>query len=458
MTQPERVLVVGNGGRECALANAVLVSPDVERLLITPPNWGVLDPQGGARVTALSVAVSDHAGLLAAAQEHNVDLAVIGPEAPLCDGLADKLRQAGVRVLGAGKAGARLEGSKAFAKDFMQRHGIPTGQSKVFDDADALLGHVSTIDGPCVLKADGLAAGKGVILCSNREEALAAAKRMVVDRAFGAAADRVVVEERLFGREISFTCLVANPQEASLVAASTDYKPLLDGDQGPNTGGMGNICPTPFATDEVLREFQEQIFTPFLAGLQADGLDYRGFLFIGTMLTADGLKVLEFNARLGDPEAQVVLPLVSLDWASAMAEVAEGRLPPVTYHQQYGACVAVVLASKNYPFGKSEPALIEGLERVHKQGLLTGDPPPVCLHFAGVSKEASAAADPGSGEGYINYYDKLQAVRFLATGGRVLAVSALGSDLSDARRLAYEVVGNLHFEGMQYRTDIGQIR
>lgn len=472
MDEPRRILVVGNGGRECALSCALLLSPRVEALYISPANWGVVDPyadRGGSRVQALDIKVGDHAALAQAARDYAIDLAVVGPEQPLVDGVADELRAAGIPVMGPGREAARLEGSKLFAKQFMQRHGIPTGGFESFTDYGSLKSHLEQLDGPCVLKADGLAAGKGVIVCSGREEALAGAKRIMDDREFGSAGDLALVEERLYGDEISFTCLVSGT-EARLLLASTDYKPLLDGNEGPNTGGMGNICPTPFATPEVIAEFEEKILKPFSAGLKADGLDYRGFLFIGTMLNEQGLKVLEFNVRIGDPEAQVVLPMVEADWPRLLAGIAAGELDTAGITIRPGACVAVCVATANYPYGKSEPAVIEGLDRVHNRGLLTpapdsppGAPPPVSIYFAGVSAEAAneaAAGDDNTGaeQPYGNYYSNLGQRRYLATGGRVLAVSAYGADLSDARRLAYEVLGNLRFDGMKYRSDIGKLR
>ena len=471
MDEARRILVVGNGGRECALSCAMLLSPAVEALYITPANWGVVDPfatSGPSRVQTLDIKVGDHAALVQAAREHRIDLAVVGPEQPLVDGVADELRQAGIPVMGPGREAARLEGSKLYAKEFMARHGIPTGGFVSFADYPALRAHIEQLDGPCVLKADGLAAGKGVIVCSDREEALKGAVRIMEEREFGGAGDLALVEERLYGDEISFTCLVSG-SEARLLAASTDYKPLLDGNQGPNTGGMGNICPTPFATPEVIAEFEERVLKPFSAGLRADGIDYRGFLFIGTMLGEQGLKVLEFNVRLGDPEAQVVLPMVEADWPRLFAGIAAGELDTAGITIRPGACVAVCAASANYPYGKSEPALIEGLDRVRDRGLLTptadsapGTPPPVNIYFAGVSVEAAAEAagdaPDTATQPYANYYDDLSRWRYLATGGRVLAVSAYGNDLSDARRLAYEVLGNIHFEGMKYRGDIGKMR
>ncbi len=460
---PRIVLVLGNGGRECALATALLESPGVAQVILAPPNHGVRDAQHvppdaatgpSPRLTLLELDLADHAAVVAAALLYGAELAVIGPEAPLCAGLADALRAAGIPCAGPGRVAAQLEGSKAFAKDFMRRHGLPTASSAVFTDYAALCEYVTAQDRPLVLKADGLAAGKGVLLCPTRDEGLSAAARLMQAREFGTAGATVVVEEMLSGREISCTCIVASGEDGvaagQLVATSTDYKRLGDGDTGPNTGGMGNICPSPFATPEVLQEFHDAIFAPLLLGLQQDKLDYRGFLFIGVMLTDAGLKVLEFNVRLGDPEAEVVLPLSDANWAQVLSLVAQGSLPQELVQLRDGACVAVVLASANYPYGRSEPAPITGLERLAARGLLHGAPPAVRVYFSGVGLGSPGlvgrAAVPAQPES-----------RFVATGGRVLVLSALGRDLSDARRNAYEAVGNIRFDGMGYRGDIGYL-
>lgn len=462
MKYPNRIMIVGNGGRECALANALLLSPEVDEVVLTGPNWGVVDPLADAgkphRARVLALKATDTEALTAAAQEAGSDLVIIGPEAPLAAGLADELRAAGIATLGPGREASRLESSKLYAKEFMRHHGIPTAAYGVFTAADTLIQHARRLEGPAVLKADGLAAGKGVIICRTAEQAVAAANRLMVEREFGSAADTVLVEELLTGPEISFTCLISGG-EGRLLAASTDYKRLRDGDHGPNTGGMGNICPSPYAGNEVTREFNERILQPFLAGLKADGLDYRGFLFVGTMLTADGLKVLEFNVRLGDPEAQVVLPMIAADWPAVFHAASQGKLDEVEFERRPGACVAVVAASGDYPAGKSEPAEIVGLDRVWKRGLLKHDPDeplkpaPAGIIFAGVGR------DPLPPDGsYANYYAEIGDAKFLATGGRVLAACATGNDLSSARRVAYEVLGNLRFEGMQHRSDIGKLR
>lgn len=454
MEYPAKVMVVGNGGRECALATALLESEKLERLYITPANWGVVDSVGSGRVTVLSAKPDDTAGIVSLAAQHGVQLVVIGPEAPLVAGLADRLRTAGIPTVGPGAQAARLEGSKLFAKQFMDSCSIPTGACRAFTSIDQCQDYIAAIDGPCVVKADGLAAGKGVIVCGSRSEAEQAAQRIMVKREFGEAGDTCIVEERLSGPEISFTCLVGGGR-AELLGASTDYKPLLDGNEGPNTGGMGNICPTPHATSEVVAEFNERILAPLMHGLAEQRLDYRGFLFVGTMLTGAGLKVLEFNVRLGDPEAQVVLPMNAADWPEVLGGVAAGYLSLTGVRRRDGACVAVVLASAGYPVDKAQPQEIRGLGRVKERGLLAGNPPPVRIYFAGVGREVDEAANMDMP--YRNYYDALDGVRYLATGGRVLAISAYGESLSDTRRLAYEVAGNVTFEGAQLRSDIGKV-
>jgi phosphoribosylamine--glycine ligase len=484
VSYPARILVVGNGGRECALANALLLSPRVEALYIAPPNWGIVDPRvlheadAPSRVSALELPVSDNAGIVAAAQEHRIDLVIIGPEAPLVAGLADELRNAGIPCVGPGRAAAQLEGSKRYAKQFMARHGLPTAAHREFHDAAALLAYVADCPLPVVLKADGLAAGKGVAVCPTREAAQAAAQALMVERVHGDSGAAVVVEECLTGPEISFICLVAGGR-AEVLPPGSDYKRLRDGDQGPNTGGMGNICPTPHCDDDTLVEFVRDILAPTVRGLAADGLDYRGFLFVGTMQTPQGLKVIEYNVRFGDPEAEVMLPLCDCDWPAVLAGVAAGELPRAdlapggfTDHPgqhgpirlRDGACVAVMLASAGYPEAKAPPARIDGLERVFAQGLLTPppradgqgwDPPAVQVCFAGVSVGAELAR-PGTVAVWGPRAE--QAPPLLATGGRVLCISARAADLSLARRLAYEVAGNIHFEGMQLRTDIGKLR
>ncbi len=457
MDYPRRILIVGNGGRENAIGNALLLSERLEELWITPANWGLVDHIGSGRVHTLDVPAMDLDGVVRAAQEIQAGLVIVGPEDPLCAGLADRLREAGIPAVGPGREAARLEGSKLYAKQFMRRHGIPTADFAEFTELDALLAHIDSGEGPLVLKADGLAAGKGVMVCADRQEAREAAKVLMEERRFGDAAAMVLAEECLLGREISFSVLISGSR-AEVLPPSSDYKRLQDDDKGPNTGGMGNICPTPWATDEVIVEFSRDILAPFMRGLRADDLDYRGFLFVGTMITPQGLKVIEFNVRFGDPEAEVVLPLCEADWPQLLARMAAGELPEGAVALREGACLAVVLASGNYPHAKSEPATISGIERLHGQGLLQAEheggrirPPLVMLHFAGVSREGEAGA-------YANHFEIDAEASYLATGGRVLALSAHGADLSAARRLAYEAAGNLHFEGMQFRTDIGKLR
>ncbi len=442
-----RILVVGNGGRECAMANALLLSPKVSELCITPANWGVRDPFDENRVRREELNVMDTEGLLRLAVEAGTDLTVVGPEAPLGAGIVDAFRAEGLRIFGPNREAARLESEKSFAKDFMLRHGIPTGQAAIFADYDEALKYLASAEYPIVLKADGLTAGKGVIICPDQAVARTALEQIMVEDKFKGAGKKVLVEEHLTGPEISFLCFFDGQTAVPLPPAS-DYKRLKDGDEGPNTGGMGCMCPSPYATPEVVSAWEEKVLAPFVEGCRKDGLDYRGVIYFGTIVTKDGLKVLEFNVRMGDPEAQAQMPLLESDLAEVLAAVESGTLAPGQCRFSDGATVTVVLASANYPYGSSPPTPIEGLERIAQFN--TGDDsisdgtahrlPRVNVFFAGVSK---------SGE---------EPDTLLASGGRVLAVTARGRHLSEARRLAYEAVGNLHFTGAQYRTDIALLR
>ncbi len=441
------ILVVGNGGRECAMANALLLSPKVGELCITPANWGVRDPFDENRVRREELNVMDLDGLLRLAEESETDLTVVGPENPLAAGIVDAFRQRGLRIVGPDRKAARLEAEKSFAKDFMLRHGIPTGGAEVFTDFEEAAKHLDGAAYPLVLKADGLAAGKGVIICPDRETARATLEQMMVEDKFKGAGKKVLVEECLTGPEISFFCFFDGTTAVPMPPVS-DYKRLKDGDEGPNTGGMGCMCPSPYATPEVVAEWREKVLQPFVKGCQEDGFDYRGVIYFGTMVTDDGLKVLEFNVRMGDPEAQAQMPLLQNDFVDVLAAMESGTLDALRASFSDEATVTVVLASANYPFGSSPPARIEGLERIAQFNNGGGTPngsifkrlPRVSVFFAGVGRQADD--------------DEV----LLASGGRVLAVTARGNGLSEARRLAYEAVGNIHFEGAQYRTDIALLR
>lgn len=465
-----RILVVGNGGRECAIANTLLVSPKVTRLYITPENFGVVDPFDGGRVFLRDIPANDVDALLRFARSEEIHLTVVGPEAPLALGIVDSFRAEGMRIVGPEKRAAMLEASKSFAKSFMDRFGIPTAKWQAFEDYQLALESLKDMSFPLVVKADGLAAGKGVIVCNSYQQASDALTQMMVKQIFGPAGEKVVIEEFLSGKEISFFCFF-DGKDVLETPPVTDYKRLLDGDNGPNTGGMGCICPSPFATSEVISEWREKILKPFINGCEEMGFDYRGVIYFGTIITESGLKVLEFNVRLGDPEAQAILPLLCTDLVDVLVAMESGKIVRAKAKFSDEATVTVVLASKNYPYASSPPAKIEGLERVAEflseedeftNGSIFRRLPKVNLFFAGVSKGRTFVPDAVE-EGDISDVSRIlrrgeEREEYFATGGRVLGVTARGKDLSDARRLAYEVVGNIHFEGMQFRTDIGKLR
>jgi phosphoribosylamine---glycine ligase len=396
-----KVLLVGSGGREHALAWKIAQSPALSELHAAPGNPGIA---GLGRCHPLRM--DDVEGLLALCREQAIDLVVIGPEAPLVAGVADGLRRAGVPVFGPGAAAARIEGSKSFAKEVMRAAGVPTA---------AELEHVRA---PCVVKADGLAAGKGVFVCRTQVEAEEAWKRA---QALG---DRIVVEELLEGEEVSVFALT-DGVEAVLVPPAQDFKRLGDGDEGPNTGGMGSYSPVPFLTDDEAEEILELVHRPVLAELTARGAPYVGLLYAGLMLTEEGPRVLEFNCRFGDPETQAVLPRLDGDVLALLASAAEGRLNAREASVSGDAAVTVVLAGRGYPDAPETGVEIQGLAEAEAAGAL--------VFHAGTA---------------------LRAGRLVSAGGRVLAVTATAPTVSDARDRAYEAVTRIDFPGAHYRSDI----
>jgi len=418
-----KVLLIGSGGREDALAWALERSPRLTRLDCTPGNAGMT-----GRGRCLDIKAEDVDGLVAQALGEAYDLVVVGPEAPLVAGLADRLRESGLAVFGPDAAAAKIEGSKIFAKELMTRHGIPTAGYRVFDEVTAARKYLASSEAefPCVVKADGLAAGKGVILCDNRDQATAAAVSMLERGAFGAAGSRVIVEEMLRGREASFFVLTDGEQFVEL-ATCQDYKRALDGDGGLNTGGMGTYSPSVYLDDKLRAEIVETIVRPTIAGLAADGTPYRGVLYVGVMLTDDGPKVLEYNARFGDPETQVLMPRLDGDWLELLHAAATGALAgqQPAWHEQ--AAVCVVMASGGYPGSYDKGLPIRGLDA-------TASMDDVVVFHAG-----TAARDDGT---------------VVTSGGRVLGVTALGSDLEAARTRAYQAVGRIDWDGEHHRNDI----
>ncbi|MBI3507650.1 MAG: phosphoribosylamine--glycine ligase [Proteobacteria bacterium] len=423
------VLLVGSGGREHALAWKLRQSPLVEFLFALPGSSAIADlaqcvpgdPNKGAAVAMFC-------------KENKIRLVVVGPEAPLAAGLADVLRAEGIAVFGPGKEAAQLESSKAYAKEFMKRHGIPTAASEVYDDAAKARDAAAEIELPVVVKADGLAAGKGVRICNTRQEAIAAVQDFMVKRELGDSGARVVLEQFLEGPEV--TVLALCDGEAILpLAPSRDHKRVWDDDLGPNTGGMGAFAPVAIDA-ETDRRIRTEVLDRVLKGLNADALDYRGVIYCGLMLTKDGPKVLEFNVRFGDPETQAVMPLLKSDFAELAQAAAERKLKGRKVEFHSGAAVCVVIASEGYPGTPATGRTITGLEKPRLAPMPAGE-------------RISVAEDIVFHAGTV-YKDN----RWTTTGGRVLGVSAHGADVAQARSRAYATVRRIQFEGMHFRGDI----
>jgi phosphoribosylamine---glycine ligase len=418
-----RVLLVGGGGREAALAWALTRSPLLTELACAPGNAGIR-----AHASCVPIAAEDVPGLTAHAEAAAYDLVVVGPEVPLVAGLADRLRERGLHVFGPSAAAAMIEGSKVFSKEFMARHGIPTAAFRIFADA-AEAGRYLNSPGtayPLVVKADGLAAGKGVVIAHDRETAIGAASEMLSGAAFGDAGRRILVEEMLEGRETSFFVLADGTTSLEL-ASCQDYKRVGDGDRGPNTGGMGTYSPSAWLDDGTRAILREAVVAPTVKGLAAEGRPFRGVLFIGVMLTASGPKVLEYNARFGDPETQVLLPRLDGDWLAVLSACARGELHGITLRWRDEAAVCVVMASRGYPGAYPKGLPIEGIADAER---LDG----VLVFHAGT------ATGPDG--------------RVVTAGGRVLGVTAIGSDVAAARKRAYEAVARIRFAGEHHRSDI----
>jgi phosphoribosylamine--glycine ligase len=417
------VLIVGSGGREDALAWALRRSPDVELLRCAPGNAGI-----ARRARCVPIGTDEVSRLATYATEERFDLVVIGPEAPLVAGLADRLREAGLRVFGPSAHAARIEGSKVFAKEFMRRHGIPTAGYQVFTELEPALRFFRSADAgyPVVIKADGLAAGKGVIVAEDAEAAVSAARGMLQERWFGPGGARIVVEEMLRGREASFFVLADGSRFLELPSCQ-DYKRALDGDRGPNTGGMGAYSPSAYLDDDTRRRIVERIVEPTLAGLAAEGRPYRGALYVGVMLTAEGPRVLEYNARLGDPECQALVPRLRGDWLPLLRACAEGDLRGQEPRWSPEASVCVVMASGGYPGAYATGAAIEGVDRAEAL-------PGVVVFHAGTAADAQG--------------------RLVTAGGRVLGVTAVAGTVEAAREQAYRAVDRIRWENEHHRTDI----
>lgn len=417
-----KVLVVGGGGREHALVWKIAQSPAVKKVYCAPGNAGIAQ-----MAECLSISAEDVKSLTDRAEKERIDLTVVGPEAPLTLGIVEAFQEKGMRIFGPSQEAAEIEGSKAFTKDLMKKYGIPTGDSETFSDYGSATEYVKGKGAPLVVKADGLAAGKGVIICRTPDEALSALDLIMVRKAFGAAGARVVVEEFLEGEEASFLAFTDGETVLPL-PTSQDHKPIYDNDQGPNTGGMGAYSPAPVVNQKVYREVMEKVMIPTVRGMAKEGRKYQGVLYAGLMIKGENPKVLEFNARFGDPEAQPLLMRMKSDLVPVLEATIDGNLAGQKVEWEDRASVCVVMASGGYPGSYEKGKPITGLEAAARV------PDAFVFHAGTTFKEG----------------------KVITHGGRVLGVTALGSGIQEAIQRAYEAVAKISWEGAYYRKDIGQ--
>lgn len=417
-----KVLIVGSGGREHAIATSVAKSEKVDKIYCAPGNAGI-----AALAECVAIGAMEFEKLVAFAKEKSIDLCIVGMDDPLVGGLVDLMEEAGIRTFGPRKNAAILEGSKAFSKDLMKKYAIPTAAYENFDDPDKALAYLETCDFPIVLKADGLALGKGVLICNTLEEAKEGVKSIMLDKNFGSAGNRMVIEEFMTGREVSVLSFVDGKTIQTMTSAQ-DHKRAKDGDQGLNTGGMGTFSPSPFYTEEVDAFCKKYIYQPTVDAMAKEGREFKGVIFFGLMLTEKGPRVLEYNARFGDPEAQVVLPRMKNDIIEVMEACIDGTLDQIDLQFEDNAAVCVVLASDGYPVAYEKGKVISGLESFDdKDGYY-------CFH-AGT---------------------KMTDAGLVTNGGRVLGVTAKGKDLKEARANAYAATNWVQFENKYMRNDIGK--
>ena len=417
-----KVLIVGSGGREHAIAASVAKSDKVDKIYCAPGNAGIAQ-----LAECVAIGAMEFDKLVAFAKEKEIDLVIVGMDDPLVGGLVDEMEKAGIRTFGPRKNAAILEGSKAFSKDLMKKYDIPTAAYETFDDPKAALAYLESAEYPIVLKADGLALGKGVLICNTKQEAIDGVKEIMEDKKFGSAGNRMVVEEFMTGREVSVLSFV-DGNTIQIMSSAQDHKRAKDGDQGLNTGGMGTFSPSPFYTEEVDEFCHKYIFQKTVDAMKAEGREFKGVIFFGLMLTEKGPKVLEYNARFGDPEAQVVLPRMKNDIIDVCNACIDGTLDQIKVEFEDNAAVCVVLASDGYPVSYEKGLPIEGLEA------FDGKDDYFCFH-AGT---------------------KLADGRIVTNGGRVLGITAKGDDLKQARKKAYEATEWVSFANKYMRHDIGK--
>lgn len=417
-----RVLIIGSGGREHAITACVAKSKRVSRIYAAPGNAGIAE-----LAECVDISVMDFEKQVAFAKDNDIDFVIVGPDDPLVAGCVDEFEKAGIPAFGPRKNAAIIEGSKAFSKDLMKKYGIPTAAYETFDDPNKALEYLETADFPIVLKADGLALGKGVLICKDLEEAKAGVKEIMLDKHFGDAGNKLVIEEFMTGREVSVLAFCDGTTIKTMTSAQ-DHKRAKDGDQGLNTGGMGTFSPSPFYTKEIEEFCQKEIYEKTMAAMKAEGRDFVGTLFTGLMITEKGVKVLEFNARFGDPEAQVVLPRMKNDIIDVMEACIEGTLDKVELEFEDNAAVCVVLASEGYPVSYEKGFPIKGLEQFKDR------------------------------DGYYVFHagTKMLSGEIVTNGGRVLGITAKGENLVKARANAYEAAKWIDFDNKYMRNDIGK--
>ena len=417
-----KVLIVGSGGREHAIAASVAKSPKVDKIYCAPGNAGI------AQVAeCVNIGAMEFGKLVAFAKEEGIDFTIIGMDDPLVGGVVDAFEEAGFRVFGPRKNAAILEGSKAFSKDLMKKYNIPTAAYENFDDAEAAMAYLETCSYPIVLKADGLALGKGVLICNTREEAREGVQSIMMDKKFGAAGNKMVIEEFMTGREVSVLSFV-DGKTIKIMTSAQDHKRAMDGDQGLNTGGMGTFSPSPFYTEEVDEFCKKYIYQATVDAMAAEGRSFKGVIFFGLMLTPNGPRVLEYNARFGDPETQVVLPRMKNDIIEVMEACVDGTLDQIELEFEDNAAVCVVLASDGYPVAYEKGYVIEGLDKFEAADGY------YCFHAGTKCTEAG----------------------IVTNGGRVLGVTAKGTDLKEARSNAYKATEWVTFANKYMRHDIGK--
>ena len=413
------ILILGSGGREHALLWKLAQSPEATKLYAVPGNPGMAE-----LAECVAGSIEDNAAVVKLAQEKKIDLVVVGPEVPLTNGVVDALRAAGIKAFGPTKAAAELEGSKSFSKDIMKKYGIPTAKYEVFTDADAARAYIEKEGAPIVIKADGLAAGKGVIVAETKEQALDAVHEIMDDAAFGKAGSRVVIEAFMEGEEASLLAFTDGKTIRPMVS-SQDHKRAYDGDKGPNTGGMGTYAPAPVMTKDMVEQATEKILKPMIAAMAKEGRPYQGCLYAGLMITEEGPKVVEFNARFGDPETQVILPLLKGDLVKIMQACVDGTLDTAAIDWEDGAAVCVVMASGGYPKSYKKGYAIDGLKKAESLGTF--------VFHAGTAKKDG---------------------KVVTSGGRVLGVTARGGGIKEATEKAYKGVEAIRFTDEFHRKDI----